>query len=95
MTDEGVNLEWIPSSSNDVLGYELEIYANSELIRKVSIEKRDSLKLYTYTDKKMEPGFVYTYVAITVDESGLRSEPSSSVSIKAIDTKPKDAIDFF
>ncbi len=93
IVDEGVRLEWIPSSSNDVIGYELEIYTNGELKRKVSVEKRDSLSLYTYVDKKLEPGNVYTYVAITIDESGLRSEPSASLSVKSVDYKPKEAIE--
>ncbi len=93
MTEDGVNLEWIPSSSNDVVGYELEILLNKELVRKVYIEKRDSLTRYTYTDKNLEPANIYTYVAITIDESGLRSEPSTPVNIKSGDFKAKTAID--
>jgi fibronectin type 3 domain-containing protein len=92
VTEEGVQLEWIPSSSNDVAGYELEIYTNQELVRKIYIEKRDSLKRYTYSDTRVEPGNLYTYRAYTLDEAGLRSKSSDPVSIKAIDTKPKSAV---
>jgi fibronectin type 3 domain-containing protein len=93
LTEEGIHLEWIPSSSYDVAGYALEIYTNQKLTLKVYVEKRDSLKIYTYTDKKVEPGNVYTYVVTTVDESGLRSEPSSPISVKSVDFKPKKPID--
>jgi len=93
LTEDGINLEWIPSSSEDVMGYDLEIYSNQELVRVVYVEKRDSLQLYTYIDKKIEPGNLYTYVVKAVDESGLRSEPSNPLSVKSVDFKPKESID--
>ncbi len=92
LTEDGITLEWIPSSSNDVAGYNLEIYADNELMRKVYIEKRDSLKLYQFTDKNMHTGKLYTYIAFTVDESGLRSAPSNPINIKAVNFRPKESI---
>lgn len=93
VTKDGVNLEWIPSSSYDVAGYELEVYTNNELVRKVFVEKRDSAKYHSYTDSKIEPGNIYTYIVLTVDESGLRSVPSNPISVKSIDLEQKASID--
>ncbi len=92
LSQEGMKLEWIPSSSNDVAGYELLILENSELKKRVYIEKQDGLKKYHYNHEEMNAGSKYTYIVSTLDDSGLKSDPSPPITINAIDLKPKEAI---
>jgi len=92
LSKEGMKLEWIPSSSNDVAGYELQILENGELKKRVYIEKQGALKKYHYLHKELNAGLQYTYIIATLDDSGLKSNPAPPITINAIDLQPKEAI---
>jgi hypothetical protein len=93
LSKDGMWLEWIPSSSNDVEGYELEIYRKDELARRVFIEKREQQSKYDYTVKNIESEIVYKFLVRSIDESGLRSEPSVPIEVTGIDLESKEIID--
>ena len=93
LTKEGMWLEWIPSSSNDVSGYELEISKEGETVKRIFIEKRDQVKRYEYTYQNMDAGITYRFIVSTVDESGLRSAPSTPIQVTGIDLEEKVGID--
>ena len=91
-TETAINLKWIPSSSEDVIGYDLLINLDGEDKRKVFIERRSDEKLYEYTDTNIEQGKRYQYTLHSVDESGLKSDPSYPVTIITILKRPKSSI---
>ncbi len=82
VTDEGVQLNWIPSSSTDIASH--SIYRRSENITEtqweelfVSLNQTDS----TFLDsKELEPNH-YNYTIIAKDISGLESTPSDVISV--------------
>jgi len=92
VNDEDIRLKWIPSSSNDVIGYDLLITLDGEDKRKVFIERRSDEKLYEYTDTNIEQDKRYQYTLYSVDESGLKSGPSIPVTVNTILKRPKGSI---
>ncbi len=92
LSPDGMWLEWIPSASEDVNGYDLEIRENGQLIKKVFVGRRTDAARYDYTQRDLSTGSEYRYTVSAVDESGLKSEPSTPVTIRAIDMQPKPEI---
>jgi fibronectin type 3 domain-containing protein len=77
---KGVCLEWVHSSSSDVV---------SEVILRKSNESEDWVEIYSisdsatsYCDSLAETGKVYIYTLAAIDESGLRSEIEQKFSGK-------------
>ncbi len=83
LTEKGVFIEWIESSSDDVIQH--------QLYRKdVDVHFSDWQKVYTHTPKIGKPSFLdqnllanhnYRYAIFAIDTSGLISEASTPVSI--------------
>ncbi len=81
VTESGISLKWLKSFSDDAEKY--LVYRN---------HKKDEWKLvgiidaiqenYNFTDTTAETGKTYEYLLVVVDNSGLESTPSKSVSIR-------------
>jgi fibronectin type 3 domain-containing protein len=91
-TDKGVELQWQPSSSDDVVKYDLykQAVGDKQWIRITSIpSKGDSI--YSYRDENMiMPKYSYTVVAI--DSTGLESDPALAVTGNRIESKLKPSV---
>ncbi len=93
--DKGVvALEWITSSSEDAaktLLYRKEKGGETpwELIADVDLPAN------SFDDTSAKPTVTYLYTIITMDESGLESEPISPLTITLPDNKPKPEIEKF
>tara|TARA_R110002051_G_scaffold320294_1_gene405484 strand:- start:1024 stop:3135 length:2112 start_codon:yes stop_codon:yes gene_type:complete len=82
VTEYGIQINWIPSSSEDVV---------SHAIYRKSSEEKDALweKLWesnkitdsTYLDSSVEKRGVYNYTMVSKDEVGLESTPTESLSV--------------
>lgn len=79
--DEGIRLDWHPSSSQDVVQHLL--YRRSKQTPEwtlVYIVDQES-KLNSYLDKNVEPATSYEYTLLAVDDSGLESAPASPLRV--------------
>jgi hypothetical protein len=74
--DSVIVLAWIPSTSKDVVNYELYRRTNNEFQKIISWNGRDSLK--SYHDDKIIYGNYYQYKIRVYDEGGNFSESISS-----------------
>lgn len=78
-TQEGVQLQWIRSSSEDVSRY--DVYRREgPRWRKISSVDHNADTLYRYIDKEGAEGKTQIYTVVAVDQSGLESEPASPVT---------------
>ncbi|WP_103072665.1 fibronectin type III domain-containing protein [Aquimarina sediminis] len=93
--DQGVvKLYWIRSSSIDAI---------KTLVYRKEKGKEDPWQLITeadypqdeFSDITAQPGITYLYTLVTMDESGLESEPVTPLTISLPDNKPKPEIDRF
>ncbi|MCA6381266.1 MAG: hypothetical protein IM574_01745 [Cytophagales bacterium] len=89
-TGEKILLEWVPSASNDVDGYELyrAIPADTILTILRYFAKGDSTR---FLDSKVELGKQYRYKLVVLDKAGLRSMPVF-VSVNCIDNGVRPSI---
>lgn len=92
--DGKVVLQWVNSTSEDALN---TIIYRKEKGAREPWEMMASLLLpqKKYTDETGITGKTYLYTAVTIDESGLESEPVSPLKITVINSKPKPAIEKF
>ncbi len=88
-----VNLEWIPSSSNDVVAHLIYRSKNgSEQWEKLSeIQNKET----TYIDSDIEPNISYRYVIVAKDATGLESKPTSPLEIEVTEELFQDLITKF
>lgn len=89
-----VNLNWVASTSNDAKStmlYRKEkgVTATWELLVAVPIGKN------SFVDETVLSGKVYLYTILTLDESGLESEPITPLKISVSDDKAKMPINKF
>ncbi len=92
--ENGVHLEWIPSSSDDALKYYLYRSTGSGTPQLVKEFPHDSqAELMKYTDIIPVGGLVYTYSLVVEDDAGLQSVPSEPLGIKMIDLKQKPVVE--
>ena len=91
--EEGVELTWINSSSDDVIGHLVyrELKDSDEWVLVGSLPITDQLNNY-YFDQELEAGKQYRYTVIAMDETSLESDPAEPVSIKYT-PKEKDLIE--
>lgn len=89
-----VKLNWVTSTSNDA---KATLLYRKEAKRGLSWEliKEFPLPINEYTDVSTVVGKTYMYTIITVDESGLESEPITPLKISISDTAPKTPITRF
>ncbi len=80
VNDKGVFLEWINSSSSDVSTHQLYRQNINESEKGwLLVFKTDTDA--SYIDEEVLPGTKYRYAIFAEDESGLKSEPSTPVSV--------------
>ncbi|WP_271783724.1 fibronectin type III domain-containing protein [Aquimarina algiphila] len=81
VTEKGISLHWINSSSEDVISH--------HLYRKELEEENDWQHIFEtdtiahYTDNTIKSGTKYRYAIFAVDDSQLKSEPSTPLTITA------------
>ncbi len=94
VTKEGIALHWINSSSNDVVSHYLyrKVLSNEENDWQV-IFKTDTVT--RHVDKNVKPGVQYKYAIFANDDSQLRSEPSTSLTVTATKTQRNSVIKGF
>ncbi len=81
--DEGVDFSWINSSSDDWASTILYRQDATDSIpdRWQKIYEATTNSITNYSDTKVNPGRKYSYTLITVDQSGLESEPTPPLII--------------
>ena len=91
--EEGVSLQWINSSSSDVIGHLIyrEVKDTDEWILIGSLPITDQINNY-YLDEDLQAGEQYRYTVIAMDEASLESDPADPVSVK-YNPKEKDLLD--
>lgn len=78
--DDGVSLEWINSSSNDVAAH---LLFRQEVGQKDwQLLEEDKKMATSYKDKTTVEGHAYRYAIFAKDDSGLQSIPSPTLGIK-------------
>lgn len=90
---EGVYLKWIKSSSEDVekeIIYRKTLAGQSADIWEKVYETTDTIA--SYVDKNTVPGSKYLYTLVSVDNSGLESNPSPPLAIEVMNTLLKEGI---
>jgi hypothetical protein len=77
--EEGVELTWMPSSSVDVVKYELfRKGEHNEWIRLTTITASQDT-LYTFNDSNLKNNELRYYTVVAVDEANLESTPAPAV----------------
>lgn len=88
---EGIELNWINSSSTDVV--ENILYRKRENEDFVELKKfPEAGAVTTYKDLKVESDKLYTYSMVTVDDAGLRSDMAFPITLKMRYKEPKKAV---
>jgi len=93
VTDTNVLLHWYPSTSDDV---KMQI-----LFRKMKEENHwqalDTFAIQTasFTDNEVEIKMNYEYTIVTIDESGLKSDPAFPVMARPYDTGKRKPVENF
>ncbi|WP_299314713.1 hypothetical protein [uncultured Aquimarina sp.] len=84
VTANGVFLQWINSSSKDVVAHNLyrkELTTNQDQDEWKIIFETDSIT--AYTDKNIKAGLKYKYAIFAIDANKLQSEPTTPLTITA------------
>lgn len=84
VTADGVSLQWINSSSADVVAHSLyrkELTTNHGQDEWQIIFETDSIT--TYIDKNIKAGSKYRYTIFAIDDNQLQSEPTTPLTITA------------
>ena len=76
---DGVTLEWLPSSSDDVSHYDVYRKEGPQW-KKIAFVNHTSDSIFRFEDKQCSEGRSYAFTVIAVDRSGLESDPASPVS---------------
>ncbi len=90
LKDGKIDLQWAQSSSDDV--------AKQMIYRKTNDDKEWQLvldtveKVETFSDENIEQGNMYSYTILAMDDSGLESLPSPSVSVVVPKTSPDEKV---
>ncbi|AUC76146.1 fibronectin type III domain-containing protein [Olleya sp. Bg11-27] len=92
-TDEQIDLNWAKSSSEDVVKQLLYRKTNKAKEWDLILETEEPLE--TYTDTDITVGKMYSYTILAIDDSGLESIPSPSISIVIPKTKVNTQIKGF
>lgn len=85
--ENGINLSWVCSSSDDVVKHVLYRKPTSDSLWKVIQLFNMPDSITSYIDTTTIPGTIYQYTMIAVDESRLESEPSKLLTMKAFKIK--------
>lgn len=75
---EGVSLQWTPSSSDDVVHY--DVYRKEgQLWRKIFSHLSSTDTIYSYLDTEITEGQLSAYTVVAVDQSGNESDPAAPI----------------
>jgi uncharacterized protein len=91
--EKGVTLTWIPSSSTDVVQY--DVYrkaAGREEWQRLKMVPSTMDSTYTYSDSFAEGGKTNTYTITAIDDAGLESDPTTPVNAGRIDNALKPTV---
>jgi len=80
---DGITLQWLPSSSDDVVQYDVYRKDGSQWM-KISSVVHSTDSLFQFIDKESLEGTRFPFTVIAVDRSGLESEPASPISAAKI-----------
>jgi uncharacterized protein len=80
--EEGVYMQWVPSSSRDVVSHRLYRKKANEVYS--LLEEFIGADRTEYLDSLTESGTNYTYRIIAIDASGLRSESVKELSVQSM-----------
>uniref|UniRef100_UPI00366DF268 fibronectin type III domain-containing protein n=1 Tax=Plantactinospora endophytica TaxID=673535 RepID=UPI00366DF268 len=94
-SDKGrVEIKWISSTSNDAQS--TVIYRKEKGVKEPwQMLKSLPLLQNKFIDETGTVGKTYLYTALTIDESGLESEPIAPLKITVLDNSPKPSIERF
>lgn len=83
--EEGIYVEWIPSTSSDVQKHQIMRKEENKNDWELIYEVKDTMN--KYCDKQVKPNVLYKYCIIAVDSSGLKSPISQEISGKYMGNK--------
>jgi fibronectin type 3 domain-containing protein len=78
-SEEGVELRWIPSSSTDVVKYEIFRKGESGQWIRITAVPVGNDSIYQFKDVTLANGEERHYVVVAIDEAGLESLPTQAV----------------
>lgn len=78
--EEGVELSWMPSSSTDVVSYEIFRKAENNLWIRMTTIQANQDSLYSYIDASLKHGETRHYTIVAVDDANLKSPPAPAVT---------------
>lgn len=81
VTEQGIRINWIPSSSADVISH--IVYRRNAAENDVQWEKLfdSSAKDTTFLDEKELERNIYSYTVVAIDSSGYESQPANPVTV--------------
>jgi fibronectin type 3 domain-containing protein len=91
-SQNGVELRWMPSSSIDVIRYDLYRKGDQNQWIRITSITANSDTLYYYFDKNIQNNTQQVYTVIAIDEGQLESPPSEAVTGTKLKTPLKPAI---
>jgi fibronectin type 3 domain-containing protein len=93
VNNKDVEMDWIQSSSNDVVGYEIYRQQDKNENKLLARYKPDATNTsFHFKDTTTRSNLVYTYTAVAIDEDSLHSPASVAVRIKINTTPERPAI---
>lgn len=89
----GVDMDWIQSSSNDAVGYEIYRQQGKNEKTLLAKYKHNAANIsFHFKDTTAKSNLIYTYSAETIDEDSLHSPASVAVQVKINTTPERPAI---
>lgn len=92
VSEEGIKIEWIPSSSNDVVRHELLKRSGAGDWQFLAAIKSDTVSP-GYLDELVEADSIYSYTLQAVDDDSNRSKQATPLRLRMIDFSKKPAVD--
>lgn len=84
---DGIELEFQPSTSHDVVRHELLRRQEGAAQWEVVADLKDT-RITSFFDVKAKPGALYHYNIVAIDDAGLRSELQQPIEARMIDQRP-------
>ncbi|GIF18979.1 pectin methylesterase-like acyl-CoA thioesterase [Actinoplanes tereljensis] len=85
----GVSISWGKVSASDTAGYRVYRSASKTIVPATDLLGSTTTAL-TFTDTTVAAGKTYYYALAAIDQTGNLSKPSSTVTVKAVDTDEPD-----
>lgn len=92
VSEDGIRMDWFPSSSEDVVRHELFRKSDTgDWQMLASVDSSDQVS--EYLDEQVEADNIYTYSLMAVDDDSNRSQRSSPLRLKMISFSKKPVVD--